>query len=87
MNTDDFKSIDTIMPVEASALPSDLPKKDRAEIYRWIVLALGAIALLVVIGGIALSIFGKTMPESIVVLGSVAVGALAGVLTAQAVTP
>lgn len=48
--------------------------------YRIVALCLSSVALLSVIGFIALAIFGKPMPEGLIALGSGAIGALAGVL-------
>jgi len=64
-------------------LPPDLPKKDKADIYKWIVMILGGVLLAVVVGGIVLSVFGKTMPEAIMVLGSVALGFLGSLLKGE----
>ena len=49
-------------------------------VYRIVVIALAAVMLVAAIGAIAISWAGKTMPESLVALGSAAVGALAGLL-------
>ena len=53
-------------------------------IYRWVVIVLGIIAVITVIGGIAITLFLRdasiTLPDAIVALGSAAVGALAGLL-------
>lgn len=54
-------------------------------IYRIVVLALSAIALCTVLGGLYLAVIGKgdvkvAVPEGIIAIGSAAVGALAGLL-------
>jgi hypothetical protein len=49
-------------------------------IYLIVVVALAALGVLSVAGGIALAFVERAMPESVVVLGSVAVGALAGMV-------
>ena len=62
---------------QPAQLPQEILKQKRAiTIYQVVVVCLGIIAILVVLGGIVLSIFSKTMPESVVVLGSIAVGGL-----------
>ena len=50
------------------------------ELHTWLIYLLAAIGLLVVVGGIVLSFFDRAIPESVIVLGSVAVGALAGMV-------
>jgi hypothetical protein len=44
------------------------------------VLILGAVILIAITGGIFLSLENKNIPQSIVSIGSVAIGALAGLL-------
>lgn len=64
-----------------AALPTEILKRRQAiTLYQIVVLALAAIGLLVVGGGIVLSFFDRAIPESVIVLGSVAVGALAGMV-------
>lgn len=49
-------------------------------VYRIVVLALAAVMLTAAVGAIFIGWNDKTMPESLVALGSAAVGALAGLL-------
>lgn len=64
-----------------AAMPTEILKRRQAiTLYQIVVLALAVIGLLVVIGGIVLSFFDRSIPESVIVLGSVAVGALAGMV-------
>lgn len=64
-----------------SALPTEIVKrKESITLYQIVVMSLAAIGLLVVVGGIVLSFFDRSIPESVIVLGSVAVGALAGMV-------
>ncbi len=49
-------------------------------IYHTVVRILGIIAILAIGGAIVLAVIGKPIPESVVALGSVSVGALAGLL-------
>lgn len=70
--------------IEPQGLPKPVTADPRAiDLYRIVIIALAAIGLLVVVGGIVLAVFGAPMPESVVVLGSVAVGALAGMIGAE----
>lgn len=64
-----------------AAMPAEIVKRRQAiTLYQIVVIALAAIGLLVVVGGIVLSFFDRSIPESVIVLGSVAVGALAGMV-------
>jgi hypothetical protein len=68
-----------IVEVQGTPLRSDV------WIYRFVVSILGARVLITVIGGIALTFYGKgatgmQLPDAIVAIGSAAVGALAGLL-------
>lgn len=49
-------------------------------------LILGLIALAVVIGGLVLTNNDKTLPDALLALGSVAVGAIAGIITTKAIS-
>ena len=63
------------------ALPEPVEQSPRAPtIYLVVVIALASLGVLTVVGGIALAWVGQSLPESVVVLGSVAVGALAGMV-------
>ena len=71
--------------LQPQALPQEIVTQPEAiNLYRIAIYALAGIALIVVIGVMALSAFGRTVPESVVVLGSVAVGALAGMVAGEA---
>jgi len=54
--------------------------KDDIPVYMAGVIFLGIVACLSVGGAIALAILGKTIPDTLVALGSASVGALAGLL-------
>lgn len=67
------------------ALPEPVEQSPRAPtIYLVVVIALASLGVLTVVGGIALAWVGQSLPESVVVLGSVAVGALAGMVAPTA---
>lgn len=69
------------MELEPQSLPVEIVKRREAiTLYQVAVIALAAIGLLAVVGGILLSFFDRSIPESVIVLGSVAVGALAGMV-------
>jgi len=65
-----------------------MPTHEAADIpiYKTVVWMIGIIGILAIGGIITLAVMGKTIPESIVALSSVAVGALAGVLAPSAST-
>lgn len=66
---------------EPMSLPEPVEKSPRAPtIYLVVVIALALLGVLTVVGGIVLAWGDKTLPESVIVLGSVAVGALAGMV-------
>lgn len=66
---------------EPMSLPEPVEKSPRAPtIYLVVVIALASLGILTVLGGIVLAYTDKTLPESVIVLGSVAVGALAGMV-------
>ena len=70
---------------EPSFLPEPVEASPKAPtIYLVVVIALAALGVLTVVGGIALAWVGQSLPESVVVLGSVAVGALAGMVAPTA---
>jgi len=56
------------------------PLENDVWIYRMVVGALGLAVLIALVGAIALSVSGKTVPDVLTALGSAAVGALAGLL-------
>lgn len=60
--------------VQSSAAPT---------IYLVVVVALAMLGVLTVLGGVVLAYADKSLPESVIVLGSVAVGALAGMVAPQ----
>lgn len=59
-------------------LPPDAPKL--ATLYRLVILFLGVALLAGVIGGIALAVVEKEIPQGVLALASTAGGALIGVL-------
>lgn len=80
------KDIDLGDIAAPQALPAEIVKRPQAlGLYQIVVIALAAIGLLVVVGGIVLSFANRSIPESVIVLGSVAVGALAGMVAPAAV--
>ena len=63
------------------ALPEPVEQSPKAPtIYLVVVIALAALGVLTVVGGVVLAWVDKALPESVIVLGSVAVGALAGMV-------
>lgn len=63
------------------SLPAPVANDPRAiDLYQIVIIALAATGLLVVIGGLVLSFFDRAVPESVIVLGSVAIGALASMV-------
>ena len=63
------------------ALPEPIVSSPKAvSIYLIVVVALAALGVLAVVGGVVLAYADKQLPESVIVLGSVAVGALAGMV-------
>ena len=74
------------MQIEPQAIPEAIVKsKQGVSLFQIAVISLAAIGLLAVIGGILLSFFDRSIPESVIVLGSVAVGALAGMVAPSVV--
>jgi drug/metabolite transporter (DMT)-like permease len=72
--------------IEPQNMPVEIVKRrESITLYQVAVIALAAIGLLAVIGGILLSFFDRSIPESVIVLGSVAVGALAGMVAPASV--
>lgn len=66
---------------EPSSLPEPIVTNPQAvNIYTIVVVALSLLGVLAVVGGVVLAYADKTLPESVIVLGSVAVGALAGMV-------
>ncbi|MBK6585422.1 MAG: hypothetical protein IPG20_21615 [Gammaproteobacteria bacterium] len=69
------------MSSDPMALPEPVEQSPKAPtIYIIVVVALALLGVLTVLGGIVLAYTEKTLPESVIVLGSVAVGALAGMV-------
>lgn len=69
------------MNSDPMALPEPVEQSPKAPtIYIIVVVALAMLGVLTVLGGIVLAYTEKTLPESVIVLGSVAVGALAGMV-------
>ena len=66
------------------ALPEPIVSSPKAvSIYMIVVIALALLGVLTVLGGVVLAYVDKSLPESVIVLGSVAVGALAGMVAPQ----
>lgn len=63
---------------EERVLPSH--EKDDIPVYHTVVKILGIIGILAIVGAIILAVLDRSIPESIVALGSASVGALAGLL-------
>lgn len=64
------------------ALPEPVETNPKAiNIYLIVVVALATLGVLAVIGGVVLAYADKNLPESVIVLGSVAVGALASMVS------
>lgn len=62
---------------QPAALPAPILKNKQAiTLYQIAVLALASIGVITVIGAIVLAAFGRTMPDYVVALASVAVGGL-----------
>ena len=69
------------MSSDPMALPEPVEQsKEAPSIYKIVVVALALLCVLTVLGGIVLAYTDKALPESVIVLGSVAVGALAGMV-------
>lgn len=67
--------------VQAQGIPAVVNKRKEAiNLYTIAVVALAIVSVLAVLGGIALSLFDRPVPESMVALGGVALGALAGMV-------
>ena len=50
-------------------------------IMRLVVLALAALGIIIVLGGISLSFVDRSVPDALIAIGSGAVGALGGILS------
>lgn len=67
--------------VTPASLPEPIENNPSAiNLYLVVVVALAALGVIAVIGGVVLAYADKTLPESVIVLGSVAVGALASMI-------
>ena len=67
--------------IEPQSLPEPIVSSPKAiNIYLIVVIALSLLSILAVVGGVLLAWVDKALPESVIVLGSVAVGALAGMV-------
>ena len=67
------------------ALPEPIVSSPKAiNLYLIVVIALSLLGVLAVVGGVVLAYVDKSLPESVIVLGSVAVGALAGMVAPAA---
>ena len=70
--------------IDPQSLPEPIVSSPKAiNIYLIVVIALSLLSILAVVGGVLLAWVDKTLPESVIVLGSVAVGALAGMVAPQ----
>jgi uncharacterized integral membrane protein len=70
--------------IEPQSLPEPIVSSPKAiNIYLIVVIALSLLSVLAVVGGVLLAWVDKALPESVIVLGSVAVGALAGMVAPQ----
>ncbi len=56
------------------------PHHDDRNFYRWFFVVLGIFVVVAVIGMVILTLYGKTIPDGLIVIGSVALGLFAGVL-------
>ena len=69
---------------DPQSLPEPIVSSPKAiNIYLIVVIALSLLSILAVVGGVLLAWVDKALPESVIVLGSVAVGALAGMVAPQ----
>ena len=66
--------------LEASIENLRTPRQTDVWIYRAVVIILGILAILAAAGALVMALQTKDIPESLVALGSTAVGALAGLL-------
>ena len=70
--------------IDPQSLPEPIVSSPKAiNIYLIVVIALSLLSILAVVGGVLLAWVDKALPESVIVLGSVAVGALAGMVAPQ----
>ena len=67
-------------PVTTMQTLAALPLQTDVWIYRTVVAALGTIAIVALMGDLALSFYGRVIPEGAIALGSTALGAIAGLL-------
>ena len=77
-----------IIDWESADTPSDLLKLEPAYVsdrtfYRVVAWSLALVAVAAMIGSVFIAMMGKDVPQSVVALGSTAVGALAGVLASN----
>ena len=75
--SDDWGSAD--QPPSSPLQPGPVYRQDRL-FYRVVAFTLAGAVLLALIGSFVLALYDKDVPESVVAIGSAAVGALAGVL-------
>lgn len=69
------------MTDQMQSLPEPVISSPRAvDLYLIVVVALAVLGVIAVLGGVVLAYVDKQLPESVIVLGSVAVGALAGMV-------
>lgn len=67
--------------IEPMGIPEPIAQHKQAiTLYQIAVIALAALGVLGVVGGIVLAFFDKALPESVIAVAGVAVGALAGMV-------
>lgn len=85
--TDDYgNTVDQHADIAAAALPDVINEQpDAISLYRIAIYALAGIGAVGMLGVLVLAGLGREVPDSAIVLASVAVGALAGMIGGQAV--
>lgn len=63
--------------MEPNFLPEKITPEGTEKITQWVIWILGGIALIALVGTIALALFNVQVPDSIAVLAGIVVGALA----------
>lgn len=73
--------------ISPAYLPNEINKRREAvELYRVAILSLAAIGGICVVGMIVIPAFGAQVSEGLIAIGSLAVGALAGMVGGQAMS-
>ena len=85
--TDDYgNTVDEHADIASAALPDVINEQpDAISLYRIAIYALAGIGAVGMVGVLVLAGLGREVPDSAIVLASVAVGALAGMIGGQAV--